>query len=520
MAIKVSGTTVIDDSRNLQNSVNLNVSGNVYANTFIGDGSQLTNLPPSGGTITATASGALSDGSTVILNSNGTVSVVADDQTAEAVGSGTVFESATTTYTDVAYDTNAQKIVIVYRDDGNSSYGTAVVGTVSGSSISFGTPVVYASSVSSNPAIAYDTNAQKVVVAYQNASNFGAAIVGTVSGTSISFGSSALFVSATTQAPAIAYDTNAQKVVIAFRDQGDNNYGTAIVGTVSGTSISFGTANEFEFAATNEIGIAYHAAAQKVVIAYQDQGNSNYGTAKVGTVSGTSISFGSATVFESADSRNISVAYDTGAERVVVVYYDFANGNYGTSVVGTVTGTGISFGPATVFEAGNTRNPIATYDANAQKVVITYEDLGNSPGVGTVVSGTVSGSTITYNTPSVFANVSTQWTAQTYDPDTQKIVISYQDGSNSNYGTAVVYQTPFVLTNLTATNYLGISDGAYANNTTATVQVAGSVDDAQSGLTPGQQYFVQANGSIDTTADSPSVVAGTAVAATKLLIKG
>jgi len=173
-----------------------------------------------------------------------------------------------------------------------------------------------------------------------------------------------------------------------------------------------------------------------------------------------------------------------------------------------------------VFEAGNTRNPIATYDANAQKVVITYEDLGNSPGVGTVVSGTVSGSTITYNTPSVFANVSTQWTAQTYDPDTQKIVISYQDGSNSNYGTAVVYQTPFVLTNLTATNYLGISDGAYANNTTATVQVAGSVDDAQSGLTPGQQYFVQANGSIDTTADSPSVVAGTAVAATKLLIKG
>ena len=43
MAIKVSGTTVIDDSRNLQNTVNVNASGNVYANTFIGDGSQLTN---------------------------------------------------------------------------------------------------------------------------------------------------------------------------------------------------------------------------------------------------------------------------------------------------------------------------------------------------------------------------------------------------------------------------------------------------------------------------------------------
>ena len=33
-----------------------------------------------------------------------------------------------------------QKVVVVYRDNGNSYYGTAVVGTVSGTSISFGTP--------------------------------------------------------------------------------------------------------------------------------------------------------------------------------------------------------------------------------------------------------------------------------------------------------------------------------------------------------------------------------------------
>ena len=38
-----------------------------------------------------------------------------------------------------------QKIVIAYRDNGNSNYGTAVVGTVSGTSISFGTPVVFES---------------------------------------------------------------------------------------------------------------------------------------------------------------------------------------------------------------------------------------------------------------------------------------------------------------------------------------------------------------------------------------
>ena len=35
------------------------------------------------------------------------------------------------------------KVVIAYSDMDNSFYGTAIVGTVSGTSISFGTPVVF-----------------------------------------------------------------------------------------------------------------------------------------------------------------------------------------------------------------------------------------------------------------------------------------------------------------------------------------------------------------------------------------
>ena len=38
------------------------------------------------------------------------------------------------------YDPNG-KVVIAYRDDGNSYYGTAVVGEVSGTDIIFGTPL-------------------------------------------------------------------------------------------------------------------------------------------------------------------------------------------------------------------------------------------------------------------------------------------------------------------------------------------------------------------------------------------
>lgn len=74
--------------------------------------------------------------------------------------------------------------------------------------------------------------------------------------------------------------------------------------------------------------------------------------------------------------------------------------------------------------------------------------------------------------------------------------------------------------NLTAENYIGISSGSYTNGQTATIQVKGSVDDAQSGLTAGQTYYVQTDATLATTAGSPSVVAGTAISATKIIVKG
>jgi hypothetical protein len=99
-------------------------------------------------------------------------------------------------------------------------------------------------------------------------------------------------------------------------------YGTAIVGTVSGTSISFGTAVVFESANSNYISTTYDSTNNKIVIAYRDDGNSSYGTAIVGTVSGTSISFGTAVVFESASSGYISTTYDSTNNKIVIAYSD------------------------------------------------------------------------------------------------------------------------------------------------------------------------------------------------------
>ena len=83
MAIKISGNTVIDDSRNITSS------GTMSANAYIGDGSQLTNLPGGGNVLEATASGTLADGDTTIVNTDGTVSAVAQSAVGWVASVGT-----------------------------------------------------------------------------------------------------------------------------------------------------------------------------------------------------------------------------------------------------------------------------------------------------------------------------------------------------------------------------------------------------------------------------------------------
>jgi len=475
------------------------------------------NAPAS--TVELTAEGAITAGKPCIVEADGDVAQVA--AIAQAVGTPVVFESASTIDTSVVYDSNAQKVVIAYQDRGNSDYGTAIVGTVdpSDNSISFGSAAVFESADSYSMSAAYDSNAQKVVIVYRDGGNsqYGTAVVGTVSGTSISFGTPVVFESAYTDQPSVVYDSNAQKVVIAFRDVGNSNYGTAVVGTVSGTSISFGSAAVFESANVEFIGLAYDSNAQKVVIAYQDGGNSDYGTAIVGTVSGTSISFGSAAVFESATTRSVTAVYDSNAQKVVIVYEDDDNSDYGTAVVGTVSGTSISFGSAVVFAAVNTGDPFAVYDSGAQQVVIAYKN-NSFAAYGTVISGTVSGTSISFGSAVVFESAEASYISAAYDSNANRTVIAYKDGGNIDYGTAVVFKASS--TNITSENFIGFAENDCTDNGLATIQLGGSVNDKQTSLTAGQTYFVQTDGTIGTTAASPSVTAGTAVSSTEILVKG
>ena len=407
----------------------------------------------------AVASGALPNGKPVVVNSDGTVSFVA--VSASEMGSPTVFEAGFTQDTSCTFDSNSNKVVIAYTDRSNGYYGTAVVGTVSGTSISFGTPVVFDDGSSYGTAynsITFDSSNNKVVIAYQeNANGTGMAIVGTVSGTSISFGSRTNFDSGVQVTNISAtFDNNSNKVVIAWKDGNNSDYGTAIVGTVSGTSISFGTATIYNSSNSTYNSTTFDSNSNKVVVAFKDNNNADYGTAVVGTVSGTSISFGSKVVFESARSDWVSATFDSSSNKVVVAYKDVGNSDYGTAVVGTVSGTSISFGTPVVFNTATANYVSITFDSSSNKVTIAYQDNGNS-GYGTFISGTVSGTSISFDAEIVFETATTDYTSITFDSSNNKVVVAYRDQGNSLKGTSVVFKNSS--TNLTAENYIGMSQG-------------------------------------------------------------
>ena len=467
----------------------------------------------------ATASGVLPNGKPVVVNADGTVSVISGID--QALGSAVVFEAANALQIKATFDSSNNKIVIAYSDVGNSRYGTAIVGTISGTSISFGTAVVFEAATVYNVSATFDSNANKVVISYRDAgnSNKGTAIVGTVSGTNISFGTAVIFFNGSCQQISSTFDSNVNKVVITFQSVVSSPYPvSAIVGTVSGTGISFGTAAVFNNANTGGQVVTFDSSANKVVIAYKDIGNSSYGTAIVGTISGTDISFGTEVVFNSTNGDQLGLDYDATAQKVVIAYRNLGNSSYGTAIVGTVSGTGISFGTAALYNtaAVGTYSSVV-YNAAVQKTVIFYLDAGNSS-YGTFVVATISGTSISFGTKAVFENAAANFLSAVYDSNAQKIAIAYQDAGNSNYGTAIVSQTGS--TNITAENYIGMTPSAYPDGAGAEIDTKGAINTEQSGLTAGQSYYVQNDGTITTTAGTPSVFAGTAVSATKLIVKG
>lgn len=484
--------------------------------------SQIDGINPSP-VITATASGALANGDTVIVNSNGTVSAVSGSGAAESVGSAQVYASENAGQTVAIYDSTNEKVVVFWED--TTSDIVAKVGTVSGESISFGSEqAIYTNVGSINYLTAVFIGSGKFVMACNDASvNGGISLVGTVSGTSISVGSTTQFGDNANNVDrlSLVYDSNADKVVCFFVDDPSPYNGYAAVGTVSGTSISYGTPVTFSTQRPfiYPSSCCFDSTANKIVVSYVTFSSGEDLKVRVGTVSGTSISFGTEVNADTGTIEFVGAAYDPDNNKTGIFYRD-STASYGLqAIAGTISGTDISFGTSQAITTEDTRAPAPIYDTTADRFVV--QTRRNSTNYSEVYVITLSGTTFTLESTKALTMVQdNDFPLNAYDSTNNKVILTAKDGRNGGYGTAMVYTTEFSNTNLTTENYIGISDAAYSDGNTATVQIVGSVDDAQSSLTAGQTYYINFDGSLVLSPVNPSVVAGTAISATKIIVKG
>ena len=470
----------------------------------------------------AVASGTLTDGTAVIVNADGTVSVISGSSSTQAAGTKVAISSGNAyQISGRAYDTANDRVIFVYRDLVNDK-AHAVVGTVDGSdnSISFGTPVAFSTSTSVFfPSCAYDTASGKVVIAYQDTG--GKAIVGTIdaSDNSISFGTEVEFAASITGYTAAFYHPVQECVVIAYEASASK----LIAGTVSGTSISFGSVATLTGSQMEWPSFAYDSANDKLILSFE--GSSNKGYVGVVTVSGTTVTMNQTVIFNNAVTAYTAAVYDTNAEKFVIFYQDATNSNYGSYVTATVSGTTVTVSGETVFNSAATYFINAAYHEEANKIFIAYRDNTDSTGkwrFGTVASGALATNSITFDTAVQLSSAVPSWfmNAATYDPDQKKIVLGYRDPDNSSRVTGIVIDATYTATTLTSENYIGIARSGAPSGAGAIIDTQGAIADNLSGLTAGQSYFVQTDGTLGTTAADPSVFAGTAVSATKLIVKG
>jgi hypothetical protein len=94
-------------------------------------------------------------------------------------------------------------------------------------------------------------------------------------------------------------------------------------------------------------------------------------------------------------------------------------------------------------------------------------------------------------------------------------------GASSTDITATVHRVGGTIdaSNVTEDNFLGFSSAAYNDGDTALILTIGAVETSHTGMTPATKMWVKADGTLAETAQEIPAFAGTALTATKLLVR-
>jgi hypothetical protein len=507
-------------------------AGNVL--TSNGTTWQSTAPAPSAGSITAVASGTLPNGCTVVLNSNGTVSAVA--ATAGSYVSGTYASRAVATgnarQIAATFDT-LRNAVLVYYVDSNNQYLYAVVGTISGSTISWSTATL----VQSSQTVSQSETNKPTTSVYDPSSNTHVCFWINNGGTGLYYSSckitSLLTVSVIQSISTInpsgsyyeglssAYNATVNRIVVMYTDYQANAYVAAFCGYTDSSGY-FYNGGDIGLDNANYNGVTTSVTTEpstgKVIFFYQ--GTNDYLWARVAQLpsSGVTItSLSAATALTASNNANYKIAtgYDVPSGNFVFAY---VSGSSYVIRVASLSSYTLTFGSASG-SIGYSYTSFSTQFRTMPGSNVTFFIAENSNGGGVVYAAPVTVTGTSSSTGSL-QNVSPSATLTfkpiaTVDPINLQFVVCAGNGSTGVAGRTFTNIT----SNLTSSNFAGFSSASYTNGQTATINVVGAINSARSGLTAGSKYYVLGDGTLSSAATTQPY-AGLALSATSILVKG
>ena len=460
---------------------------------------------PDVSSINRTASGAISEGDALTINSNGTVSTVSSSAVSESATTltppytGTCSDSAA-----VVYHEAEDCVVYFYIRSTNLYYR---VTTFSGTTPTYGTETLVENSVYSIQAV-YLRNSERIVFTYGSASATGfkgnsMSVNGTARTASV--GTLALICTAnnyTNQTPQVLVVGNHDEDKVVFingQDSTNSSYPTCYVGTVSGTTTTFGsavTANTYSVAplysalVSNEYG---------TIIWFGSTDASNHIGHNIGTVSGTTVTFGgivqtdsnttTGNIYFGGGSYSNSITkqaqsfmhfYRAGGRGIAITW------NGSTPTIGQIAACSYNIAPHGVYNPYAEAWVFSAYEAAVTTYAAVYP-IDNA-------FGSTSFTTQTTVNLSSAAGSQTRYVSS-FDPVRKQTYIVHEVTTTGLV--AYVFKDDFTDTNVV--NFIGFAQSGAADGETVAVNGFSQINDDQSGLTIGKTYYVGADGSLTAT---------------------
>ena len=480
MAIQVSGTQVIGNSRELTNiaSVDATTAASITAAGVGG-----------GGTVDLTADGSISSGNVVGISGNGTVST-----TAALFGPTTAYSSSgNRAYSSSYWDQATNKVVVASADVGATTIKIRVGTIASNGAISWGTEASYSGYTGLNYMCCAMHNNVGVVTFYTGTfgiyrmmRSFGVSgtTVNATSGNEYMDGSNPYSYIGTTGVQTLMADPNNSGKFIQCYSAENSLYPYVALISATGT-----TATSVKYKVTanqnnvDKSAIAYNPTSGKFMGTWSD--TSNKTTAASLTVSGNSISIGTvltSTLTGSADTNSIAYSSTTGN----FLHFTRDGGSlYGFTIYTNSSGNVTSFGSRNLVVTGSGSDFFVryTYNSSGSTTIAGWEMGSGATSKMHIITDTASGIIATdgesldiSDTASTSGNYGGPWGLQ--DKGT---FISFN-------GNASPYNSSEINTGSTYFSALGVSEGSYTNGQTATITITGGITNTISGLTTGEFY--------------------------------